>query len=88
MYGIFNDNFPPILDGVALTAQNYALLPVWHYIYKYHGNTYHFYLNGQTGKLVGNPPVAWGKVAAYGLTVFAGVFAMAFAVILAVINWG
>ncbi|MBO7457114.1 MAG: glycosyltransferase [Paludibacteraceae bacterium] len=24
MYGIFNDNFPPILDGVALTAQNYA----------------------------------------------------------------
>ncbi len=24
MYGIFNDNFPPILDGVALTTQNYA----------------------------------------------------------------
>ena len=24
VYGIFNDNFPPILDGVALTAQNYA----------------------------------------------------------------
>ena len=24
MIGIFNDNFPPILDGVALTAQNYA----------------------------------------------------------------
>ena len=24
MYGIFNDNFPPILDGVALTAHNYA----------------------------------------------------------------
>jgi len=24
MYGIFNDNFPPIMDGVALTAQNYA----------------------------------------------------------------
>ncbi len=24
MFGIFNDNFPPILDGVALTAQNYA----------------------------------------------------------------
>lgn len=24
MYGIFNDNFPPILDGVGLTAQNYA----------------------------------------------------------------
>ncbi len=24
MYGIFNDNFPPIMDGVGLTAQNYA----------------------------------------------------------------
>jgi len=24
MYGIFNDNFPPILDGVGMTAQNYA----------------------------------------------------------------
>lgn len=24
MFGIFNDNFPPIMDGVALTAQNYA----------------------------------------------------------------
>ena len=24
MIGIFNDNFPPILDGVGLTAQNYA----------------------------------------------------------------
>ena len=24
MFGIFNDNFPPVLDGVALTAQNYA----------------------------------------------------------------
>ncbi len=24
MIGIFNDNYPPIMDGVALTAQNYA----------------------------------------------------------------
>ena len=24
MFGIFNDNFPPILDGVGMTAQNYA----------------------------------------------------------------
>lgn len=24
MYGIFNDNFPPIMDGVALTTHNYA----------------------------------------------------------------
>ena len=24
MIGIFNDNFPPVLDGVGITAQNYA----------------------------------------------------------------
>ena len=24
MIGIFNDNFPPVLDGVAITAHNYA----------------------------------------------------------------
>ncbi|MBQ6790445.1 MAG: glycosyltransferase [Paludibacteraceae bacterium] len=24
MFGIFNDNFPPIMDGVGMTAQNYA----------------------------------------------------------------
>ena len=24
LYGIFNDSFPPILDGVTLTVQNYA----------------------------------------------------------------
>ena len=24
MFGIFNDNFPPVLDGVGVTAQNYA----------------------------------------------------------------
>lgn len=24
MFGIFNDNYPPIMDGVAMTAQNYA----------------------------------------------------------------
>ncbi len=24
MFGIFNDNFPPVIDGVAMTAQNYA----------------------------------------------------------------
>ena len=24
LYGIFNDSFPPILDGVTLTVENYA----------------------------------------------------------------
>ena len=24
MIGLFNDNFPPVMDGVALTVQNYA----------------------------------------------------------------
>ncbi|MBE5871832.1 MAG: hypothetical protein E7294_11315 [Lachnospiraceae bacterium] len=54
------------------SAANYALLPVWDYTYKYHDKEYHFKLNGQTGKMVGEAPISWGKVAAYGLTLFGG----------------
>ncbi|MCR5654127.1 MAG: hypothetical protein K6G07_00585 [Lachnospiraceae bacterium] len=61
--------------------QNYALLPVWRYVYSYRGKNYNFYLNGQTGKLVGDPPIAKGKLVAYGLTVFAGVAAMVFSIL-------
>ncbi len=49
---------------------DYALLPVWEYIFRYRGNDYKFHVNGQTGKVVGKTPVAKDKVALYGLTVF------------------
>lgn len=53
----------------------YALLPVWKYIYKYQGKDYDFYVNGQTGKIIGSTPVSKKKVLAYGGTVFAAVAA-------------
>ena len=58
-----------------ITSQNtntqYCLLPVWKYIYKYNDILYPFYINGQTGKIVGKVPVSKKKVVAYGITLWA-----------------
>ncbi len=53
---------------------HYALLPVWRYIYKYQNKEYEFYVNGQTGKIIGSTPVSKKKVVVYGSTVFAVVW--------------
>ncbi len=52
----------------------YALLPVWIYHYDYHGKKYDYYVNGQSGKILGKTPVAKGKVFAYGGAVWAFLF--------------
>lgn len=52
------------------TATEYSLLPVWKYIYKYNDELYPFYINGQTGKVVGKVPVSKQKVLAYGATLW------------------
>lgn len=44
---------------------HYGLLPIWRYIYRYKDKDYPFYVNGQTGKIVGEAPVSKGKVWAY-----------------------
>ncbi len=49
----------------------YGLLPVWRYQYRYGGKDYPFYVNGQTGKIVGIPPVSTKKVWAYTGTLWA-----------------
>ncbi|MCR4650644.1 MAG: hypothetical protein K5662_02700 [Lachnospiraceae bacterium] len=54
-----------------LKGYKYALLPVWEYIFRYRGNNYRFYVNGQTGKVIGKTPVDRSLVLAYGGTVFA-----------------
>jgi predicted RNA-binding Zn-ribbon protein involved in translation (DUF1610 family) len=51
--------------------ESYGLLPVWSYRYQYRGRNYPFYINGQTGKIIGKVPVSPGKVWAYGLTLWA-----------------
>lgn len=48
------------------TGNQFALLPVWIYDYRYHGEYYRFFVNGQTKKCVGKAPLSLGK--AIGLT--------------------
>ena len=40
---------------------NYALLPVWMLSTKWKGKDFLFAMNGQTGRLIGDLPVDWGK---------------------------
>lgn len=54
----------------------YGLLPVWRYIYQYKGQEYPFYVNGQTGKIVGMAPVSGAKVWAYAGTLWACITAI------------
>ena len=68
-------------------ANRCALLPVWIYEYRYHGKNYQFYVNGQTGKCVGTPPVSIGRAIAMTAGLWACIFAglEAFALMLGVI---
>ncbi len=50
---------------------NYGLLPVWKYFYHYKEKCYPFYVNGQTGKIVGTAPISKTKVWAYAGTLWA-----------------
>lgn len=47
------------------SGADYGLLPVWKYLYTYDGKEYPFYVNGQTGKIVGEAPVSGKKAMAY-----------------------
>ena len=40
---------------------HYAMLPVWMLSTKWKGKNFLFAMNGQTGKLVGDLPISWGK---------------------------
>lgn len=50
-------------------AAYYALLPVWMVCYDYRQSEHIFAMNGQTGKIVGKPPLSWAKIASW----FAGI---------------
>lgn len=52
-------------------AESYALLPVWWYRYRYRGKDYDFFVNGQTGKVIGKAPVSGLRAAAYSGMLFA-----------------
>ena len=41
---------------------HYALLPVWMLCFDYENTERNFIMNGQTGKIIGKPPISKGKV--------------------------
>ncbi|MDE6421089.1 MAG: hypothetical protein K2K87_11250, partial [Lachnospiraceae bacterium] len=43
---------------------------VWVYEYAYGGETYTFYVNGQTGKIIGKMPISKPKAVGYTASVF------------------
>lgn len=53
----------PVRSNVRLQRGQvkYALLPVWLLNTKWQGKDYLFAMNGQTGRMVGDLPVSWGK---------------------------
>ncbi len=53
------------------TGNEFALLPVWNYKYHYNGKEYDFYLNGQSGKIVGKAPISMARVIGLSVGLFA-----------------
>jgi len=49
---------------------NYGLMPVWRYVYEYNKQEYPFYVNGETGKIVGTAPLSKKKVLFYSATLW------------------
>lgn len=45
------------------TTFKHILLPIWIASYRYQRKVYHFLVNGQTGKVKGEVPISWWKVA-------------------------
>lgn len=55
----------------------HTLLPVWIAAYLYRGQTYRFLVNGQTGKVCGEAPLSWWKIA----------FAVLVAILIGLLIW-
>lgn len=53
---------------------DYTLMPVWMVCYDYRKAEHIFLMNGQTGKIVGRPPLSKGKIAAWFTGISVGCF--------------
>jgi hypothetical protein len=52
--------------NVIPTNADYTLLPIWMFCYDYENSEHNFYMNGQTGKIVGKPPISKKKCIGFG----------------------
>lgn len=77
------DTYRDLEVSTVFSQQTYKhiLLPIWLCSYRYKEKTYHFIVNGQTGKISGKKPVSLGKVVLAILAVIAAI-----AVIMWVVN--
>jgi len=82
MEGYTTVNYTDKQIDTKLRQADYALLPVWVVHYDYNKLEHTFAMNGQTGKVVGKPPISKLKVASY----FSGVSAAAF-LSLKLVSW-
>ncbi|MCR4961243.1 MAG: hypothetical protein K6A74_07290 [Lachnospiraceae bacterium] len=76
----------PRVDNIAVTDGkiDYALFPVWVYNYKWGERVFPFYVNGQTGKVIGKTPISKLKVLLYALTmggIVASILVAAFSIL-------
>jgi len=67
-------NYTDTVIDTTVHRADYALLPVWMVSYDYNRMEYTFAMNGQTGKVVGKPPISKPKVTAW----FAGIAGLSF----------
>ena len=44
-----------------------GLVPIWKHVYRYKNKDFNFYINGQTGEVVGEPPIDKGNLILLGL---------------------
>jgi len=63
-------------EWLSYASAHYAMLPVWTLNAKYKDKNYHFAMNGQTGKFVGELPVSRGRMAAWFFGLFGGISAL------------
>lgn len=68
------------------SVAEYGLIPLWKYDYQYNGQMYPFYVNGQTGKIVGMPPISKKKVWGYTGTLW-GCLTVILILIRLIIKW-
>ncbi|NLP17297.1 MAG: TFIIB-type zinc ribbon-containing protein [Clostridiales bacterium] len=66
---------------------DYALFPVWMVCYDFRQAEHTFAMNGQTGKIVGKPPISAAKVAAWFFGISGGTFLL-FRIITSILGGG
>ena len=72
--GYTSTNFTEKTIGVKQRNAVYTLLPVWMISYKYNNSEYMFTMNGQTGKIIGKPPISKSRMFSWFAKITAIVF--------------